>query len=349
MLLRPVLTWITLALLTAGGLGSCIPAEKLDYRIAKATCDLAVECGEYPDVRTCMDVSYVKQPETYIEAALDAGRLDHDSAQAYRCVRAIKKLKCHRGEEQTEVQEDCQGILSGNVEPEQPCMLSAECVGELSVCGFNPTCTDECCPGACRFRPGPFAAGEPCDMGQRCESGTYCKFNAQGEEPAAVCTELARRGEACEISNYGLDDSCVDGTFCSNDQVCEKRRKDGETCREDRECKPKSQCDDETCVSLAKKGEPCENDFDCLRGDTVCYEDECAELLDIGDLCGPFTRPCADYAVCFEEKCTERGKVGDTCNVQGGSAVPCYSDLYCDGGTCAKPEADASDVCPIPE
>jgi len=349
MLLRPALTWISLALLTASGLGSCVAPDKLDYRVAKATCDLAVECGGYPDVRTCMDVSYVKEPSTYLDAALDAGRVDYDSAQAYRCVRAIKKLKCHRGEDQSEVEVDCQGIMSGNVEPEQPCMLGAECAGELSVCGFDPTCTDACCPGACRFIPGPFAAGEPCDMGQRCESGTFCKFDLQGGEPAAVCTERARRGEPCELSDYGLSDSCVEGTFCNDDQVCERPRKGGEACSDDRQCAPKSHCDDEVCVSLAKKGDPCENTRDCLRGDTICHENECVELLDIGESCGPLTRPCADYAVCFEETCTERGKVGDSCNFQGGGGIPCYSGLFCDEGACAKPEAAAMDVCPIPE
>lgn len=349
MLVRPALTWLPFALLTGALLGSCVRAEKLDYRIAKASCDLRVECGDYPNVRTCMDLTYVEQPETYLDAALDAGRLDYDGAQAYRCVRAIKKLKCHRGEDESEVLEDCQGIVSGAVEPEEPCMLSDECRGERSICGFNPTCTDECCPGACRFIPGPFAAGEPCDSAQECESGTYCDFSAGA---SAVCTAQPREGDPCEEINYGNSDTCTDGTFCNEDLVCEKPREDGAACSNDDQCRGTSQCDDEenVCVARGKKGDPCESDSDCLRGDHICHENACVKPLDVGDECGEWTRRCADYAVCEGDTCAELGKVGDPCDVLGINGIPCYPSLYCDEGACAKPEAPmAMDFCPIPE
>ncbi len=353
MLLRPALQWISIALVTLGGLNSCVRSEKLDERIAKAYCDYAVECGEFKNVRTCMELTYVEQPETYLDAAIDAGRLDYDSAQAYRCVRAIKKLKCHRGEDQSEVAEDCQGILSGAVEPDQPCRIADECVGELSVCGFDPTCTDECCPGECRFIPGPFAAGEPCDEGQQCEAGTYCKFNVEGEEFTAVCTALPGEGDSCEVINYGNGDTCTDGTFCNSDEVCEKPRKDGESCSDNDQCQAKSRCDDEICVARVRRGKPCDSDSDCLHGDSVCHDDECTRRLGVGEECGGWTPPCVGYAVCTGAVCTELGKVGDPCDPLdplGETGVPCYPSLYCDEGACTKPEApEAMEFCPVPE
>ena len=233
-------------------------------------------------------------------------------------------------------------------------MIADECAGELSVCGFNPTCTDECCPGECRFIPGPFAAGEPCDDGQQCEAGTYCKFDIEGEEFTAVCTTLPSEGDSCETINYDTSSTCQGDTFCNDDDICEARRKDGQACSDDFHCQAKSYCgEDETCVARVRRGKPCDDDSDCLHGDSICHKDECTRLLGVGDECGEWTQPCVDYAICTGNTCTELGKVGDPCDPldpQGDTSIPCYPSLYCDEEKCTKPEApEAMDFCPVPE
>jgi len=294
-----------------------------------------------------MDLTYVEAPESYIDTAIEAGSLDFDRAQAYRCVRAIKKLKCRQGEDESEVQEDCRDIVVGAVEPDQPCMISEECVGEFSICAFDPSCTDACCPGECRFFPGPFAAGEPCESEQECERGTYCRFQP-GADEVASCTPLPDEGESCEIFNYGADDLCAKGTFCNDDLLCEEHRKEGAACDSDDQCEPTSKCDD-VCVARVKKGKPCESVDDCLHGDNICHEGECMEPLGLGDECGEWTRRCANYAVCEGNTCTELGLVGDPCDPLGLEGIPCYQDLQCDEGVCAKLEPpEAEELCPVP-
>lgn len=332
----------SLLLVALGGVGSCVREESFDRRLARANCDLAVDCGDYPNVRTCMEVTYAEQAETYVDLAIDAGRIDYDRAQAYRCVRATRKLKCYRGEDRSEAEEDCQRVLSGLVEPEEPCNLALECAGELSLCGFEPGCTDACCPGRCRFIPGSLTLGEPCAQDPQCEAGAYCELNGAGG--AGVCAAFPRLGEACELTNYGTSDNCAGDTFCNEEGVCEGRRPPLSLCSDDDECERRSRCSAGACVERSKKGGPCGVDRDCLHGDHVCDLGVCSEPAALGDFCALSTRPCAGYAVCAEGQCTELGRVGDSCS----EMIPCYPALRCDEDTCVKDGPVEMDLCPIP-
>lgn len=342
MIARTALSWLALALLAAGGLSSCVRAEKLEKRIARAWCDRAVECGQYPSVGTCMDVTFVEAPGTYIDAAIDAGRIDYNGAQASRCVRAIKKLKCERGEDEDDVLAACQGILSGAVEPDQPCMIAAECVGERSLCGVDPNCSGECCVGECRFIPGPAAEGEPCDPGSECVAGTFCDF------VAGICARLPEAGQSCSASF-----ECADGSICDG-EICVARGDVGAECEYDGACTPENYCSPAgTCAARAKRGEPCDmeaGDRSCLEGDTICYEGECVRLLAPGEACGDFARPCVAYAHCANDVCTEYVSVGESCGGVGLDYALCYPTLSCVLGSCERSQGAApTDVCPVPE
>ncbi|MCA9634764.1 MAG: hypothetical protein KC420_01885 [Myxococcales bacterium] len=343
---RP-LRWLALAALVAAGVSSCVRAERLDEKIARAWCDHAVECGQYPNVSTCMEVEYDEPPASYIDAAIDAGRIDYHGARAYRCVRAIKKLKCDRGEDTSEVERDCQGISEGAVGPDEPCMLSAECVGERSLCGFDPRCTEPCCPGECRFRPGPFEAGEPCASNDECVDGTLCDLDLS--DP--VCVALPGDGEPC-YQGY----ACAEGTTCDDATTkCVGPAGVGEPCQGDYQCEATLFCDpNQRCATRAKEGEACDEavgDRGCLRGDTICHEGTCRSKLAPGEACAEFTPPCVDYAYCSNDRCVEFARVGEACGGIGLDFALCYPGLFCDGNaTCAKDvPPSGGEVCPVPE
>lgn len=182
------------------------------------------------------------------------------------------------------------------------CVASTICDGSAS-CGYGtecamvgvceetrPTghpCTDDtnCDPGltcttaieTCEEAP---AAGAPCARG-RCAIGAFCE--------SGTCVAKRTIGATCDPA---LDESCVDGAFCSRGGVCEADLADGETCMRTVECSSASHCNGGTCVPRPGAGEPC---FDACLGDLGCIGGVCADPL--GAAC---TRPeeCGDVHVC---------------------------------------------------
>ena len=184
----PVVAALTLGL----SLSACVRDEKLPERIAKAWCDYLVECGEMASVSDCMDVNAYIFEDAYLEAAIEAGRIDYNGGKAYRCVRAIKKLKGERGEDVDAIDEACAGVYAGAVAPDEPCLRSEECVGEASVCAFVPgDCVDACCVGVCRFIPDDVAIGEPCNTGE-CAEGGGPGSTSSGPVPSAASRSITR-------------------------------------------------------------------------------------------------------------------------------------------------------------
>ncbi len=334
------LTRFAAALLCLSGLSSCVRAEKFDQRLAEAQCKQLADCDIFPDADTCVQILYGDPQETYREQALDAGRMDYNSRQARKCIRAVKALGCTRYEDMSAVDEACEGIWQGNVQPDQPCFLSDECAGELSVCAFTPSCNAEsCCEGICRYIPGPFALGEPCAPTDRCETGSFCRFPDSTPGQTGTCSPLAKADQACSISS-----DCVDDHYCRQG-VCKALQTVGQSCQ-DAPCKPELYCSSEqTCKTRALVGEPCEdnNDDSCRDVNTICNSGTCVRLKAPGEQCEGYSSECVQYAPCDDGICTAYAMLGDPCDT-----VSCYYGLICIDDICQRLPGGEAEICAIP-
>ncbi|MEZ4383077.1 MAG: hypothetical protein R3A79_17250 [Nannocystaceae bacterium] len=333
---------LVVAALTLGlSLSACVRDEKLPERVAKAWCDYLVECGEVESIDVCMEINGHLFEDPYLEDAVDAGRVDYRGGRAYRCVRAIKKLKCQRGEEVADVDEVCDAIYVGEVAPDQPCLRAEECAGGASVCAYVPSaCQDACCVGVCRFIPDDLAIGEACDVGE-CAEGGYCGFSEAAG--AVVCKELPEVGEPCPDWVCVDEASCVDGT-------CAGPIKRGDPCAYGDRCDGTDYCelrDGElagTCQKRADEGEACDGDNSCLRLRDRCVAGTCQEGAAVGEGCAA-QRDCIGYAYCDQGVCAAFRAVGESCLDHA-----CYPGLACRDSTCVN-LADSGEeaVCSLPE
>lgn len=317
--------------------GGCFRLESLDERVAEAWCDYHVTCGEYPDRDTCMEASFRDGGDAYLQAAVDADRVVYHRARARRCVRAIKGLECLKNESiDAAIGDACDGIFEGQVAPEEPCMINEECMGGLSRCGFDPTCADACCPGACRYIDGPMDIGEPCNATITCVRGATCD---QG-----TCVALPGPGEPCDGS------LCAAGSGCSYDTfTCVERGPVGAACVFDEECVTSAYCAlNNTCTAMVDTDEPCDDDRACIRVSDTCKDGRCRSPADPGQPCA-YDWECVGWAFCHDATCTAYRGLGESCVDGFQSPQRCYGGLYCTAGACAVLESGQVDVCPIPE
>ncbi len=341
-------------MLSGVALAGCIREEKFTQRRARAWCEHAVDCGSFKSISDCMGASQLDAEDPYLEAAIEAGRIEYDSWAARKCVRAIKRLKCHRDEDEGEVEEECGAVFTGRVAPEEPCYRGAECVGEASVCATVPnSCSaeDSCCPGLCRYIPDGLEEGESCAGRARCAEGLYCTSSTP-EEPLRVCAIEPKVGEACP-SNV-----CEEGAFCQ-EGTCAAKRGEGGSCDRDSACLS-DYCDYDwmtesgACSERSKTGGSCESEDDCLRIRDRCVDGTCVEPK-VGDACegGYYSGECPDYAHCHEGKCVSYRYEGESCDEDG---KVCYGSLRChEGGAlgrkCTFPQGSSppQETCSVPE
>ena len=331
--LRVILVSFAFSLVGAS-LSGCIRDEKFTQRRARAWCEHAVDCGSFKSISDCMGVVSDDFDDPYLEASIDSGRIDYDARAARKCVRAIKKLKCLRDEDQSEVEARCAEVFVGRVAPDEPCFRGAECAGELSVCATVPgSCSadDSCCPGVCRYIPDDLAKGDDCSGAARCGDGLFCASGTV-EDPQRRCVQLPSAGQACP------EGRCEEGTFCDVD-TCAAKRAEGGACDRD------SACIDDfcaydwmngsgECAKRAKTGRTCDvmfGDNGCERERDRCIEGECTERK-VGDECdggyGYSGGDCPDYAHCVDGKCTKYRYAGDSCDDDD---KRCYGALDCLG------------------
>jgi len=335
---RIALTQLAAALFCLSGLSSCVRSEKFDQRYAEAQCEQLAECGIFPDVDSCMQIIFGEPQETYRDQAIDAGRIDYNSRQARRCIRAVEALGCSRHEDESAVDEACAGIWSGTVQPDEPCLISDECQGELSVCAFSPSCNSEtCCEGVCRYIPGPFAIGEPCEFADPCEADSFCRFPDMDTSQTGTCAPLAETGQACSTSS-----NCADAFYCKLG-VCATLRTVGQSCQ-NAPCSAEYYCSsDTTCKVRGLEGEPCDGDDDdsCLNVDTICKMGTCVQRTAAGEPCDDFWE-CDLYATCNADICTAFAMHGEPCD------APCYPGLSCIYESCQRPSTGNVEICALP-
>ncbi len=344
--------------LAGAALVGCVREEKFTQRRARAWCEHAVDCGSFRSISDCMSASPADNEDPYLEAAIDAGRIEYDEWAARRCIRAIKRLKCLRDEDESEVDAECAAVFTGKVGPDEPCYRGAECVGESSLCATVPSaCSveDSCCPGVCRYIADSLAEGEICGGRTRCAEGLHCP-PATVDEPQQRCAALPKVGEPCPTR------ACEEGAFCDED-TCVSKQAVGGACVWDGGCLSDFCAYDwvdglGTCAERSKTGGACDEmygDNGCERVRDRCVDGECVRPK-VGDECDSedyYSETCPDYAHCYEGKCVSYRYEGESCDE---GKKDCYGSLTCyEGGAfgreCAflQESSPPDEACSVPE
>lgn len=358
--MRHTTRWVLGALLAAGCGGPTVGeyAEELEL----AYCQWEAGCHRFASVTECQGARGLdRDPEfAYLIEAVLAGTAEYDEDAALACLAAIRGQGC--GEAYPTPPARCEEVFRGRIGRNGPCMSSLECVGD-AVCGFDPGCAEECCPGACRVLPGPLEEGDSCGGTRPCAAGLYCAVDPSTFAPT-VCTAQVKPGGSCV-----LGDTCVADAFCDGEKCREyEDRAAGESCgaREDR-CVAPAEChsfwpddaaeEQQRCVVPGGLGEACDPDdhAGCERFDTFCDANSrtCALLPGPGAACSP--EGCVGYAFCVNDgadgagTCERLAGPGEACGEVDAMYVQCLGDLWCDeGSVCTLPEPTASE-CPVPE
>lgn len=297
----------------------------------------------------------------YMAQAVEVGRIEYDEEAAADCLTYVANLSCEWSlyhaytEEELAGRAACEAVFRGRMGKNGPCAEAIECAEE-AICGFDPTCTDMCCVGACRVLPQPYKIGEPCpNFNIPCEAGSSCTFDIDTGMPS--CVALAEIGESCESVQ------CVETAMCDyvDSYKCVERKGAGKPCDGDYECQPGLVCAYDLnfnageCVAPADEGEPCKVSYQttCRRFDNYCAGGTCAPLPGNGEACA-MDDECRGDLFCAESagnKCSPLADLGEVCGWNGSEEIPCSGDQYCDYGdgegqpTCKAP---AVDLCPVP-
>lgn len=355
---EPTSLWTSLTsrsgLATLTGLLACTPSiEDYPRELEEAFCTWQHECHAYERVRDCVDARAIdRDPQyDYLVRAAAAGSVAYDRDAAAECLDAIRERSCENNSPEPEV---CDRVFVGKVGRNAPCLSTAECAGN-AVCGFDPTCTDQCCVGACRVFADPVEIGEPCSFsGVGCVPEAFCATDPMTFLPT-VCTALVKAGGDCSLGQACVAEANCDGSVCRKVKelaVGERCDVANTRCAEPSFCNYNS--DTPRCKIEPTLGEPCEPGDNCNRVDTYCDDASglCTLLPAPGQGCADDYR-CLPYATCQGGEFDGTGNVsscvylpaeGDSCMEFGA----CLGDLTCIDGRCTLPELETAPVCKVP-
>lgn len=222
-----------------------VAAAEFAAAYAKASCDRFVRCDNAAPylAEQCLQNALDFLGED-VEAAIAAGRIVYNDAEAGKCVAGIADTRCLDQEPSDETIASCLAGLQGTVAAGQPCYSPFECAA-----GFCPSVSKDACPALCPEVAGEgeacsFLSGPDCDvrLGLRCSVGV-CVL-PRGEDAACVDNQGCKSGFVCvtgvceplrgEDFGCARDSSCADGLFCiaegDDGGICEKRLGEGSVC-----------------------------------------------------------------------------------------------------------------------
>ncbi len=349
-----------------------------------AYCEWQVGCHAFGAEERCRNVNHFEDrlsmrrlsgvgsadwlPTAYYKEAVEVGRIDYDKEAAATCLAYVRAQSCDLpevhvySEDELAGQAACAGLFTGRMGKNGPCLSAIECA-EAAVCGFDPTCVDMCCVGACRVLPTVPKLGEPCT--NSCEGDSFCAFDPNTGTPT-VCTASPALGQPCPQF------SCAGGSSCEftggDTPVCVGVKPvgaacggDGGNCDVGLVCTRDQNYDNGVCLRPADEGESCDRfspDIVCRRFDNVCdATDKCAALPGKGETCEDYR--CRGDFFCAvgngTQKCSPVADAGEGCGYPNydGSYVPCSGDNVCDPNddfsvyTCVTP--NPASPCPVPE
>lgn len=325
-----------------------------DYRASyeRALCEWRASCNLEESAERCIETRLLDRADDYVERAIEAGTIRYDGEMGYQCILEIRERTCDWMVE--DPTPSCPHVFEGRVAPEEPCLISDECIGG-GTCGFNPlTCTEMCCAGECRLPRPPAEVGDSCASNTiDCAEGTYCAIDPMTFQ-RTVCVAGGKVGAACGgDTNAGCD---VDGYCDFNMGICRPKIAAGAVCQYSDSCQAPGRCEyvdqnyvEQRCVVPVALGEACNRivgDFACKDFGARCGVSGVCELAPgAGEPCPD--EACAAFAYCVDGTCALAVDEGGACGWTGGDYyggyVPCAGDLRCD-----SVDYDSS-VCVIPE
>ena len=202
-----------------------------------------------------------------------------------------------------------QGIAAGRISYDgskvATCLAAfenASCDATVEDSRVTPAICDEAIHGT-------VAAGGTCYIDLDCASDNCDVANCNMACCVGACAAAVAEapiGQSCATAN------CVEGSFCSETDVCTALLAAGAACGSDQECNYGLTCAANVCVAAANRGE-------------ACVDDSCQ---DIGDRCDG-------------TNCVARSGVGGPCSEGFAGFFDCQSPLVCDAATlmCKQPPA----------
>jgi hypothetical protein len=361
-----------------------VPFDDFYALAEEAFCHWQVACHQYGVEARCTSVNHIEVrlsmqrisgagnsdsvPIDYMREAIEVGRIGYDKKAAATCLEYVRARTCEHEQLHAATEEEiagkaaCAAVFTGRMGRNGPCLAASECA-EAAICGFDPTCTDACCVGACRVLAAPIEIGQPCPNGSGCVADSYCDFDPN-TGMATTCKAAPGLGKSCPQG------TCSGGAVCdyTGDQpLCVAPKPPGKRCYNDNECAQPGVCrynpdvGDSVCFKPSDEGGPCQFDnggLQCLRFDNACSANNKCELLPGKSGGCAQAGQCAGDFFCSESQgyqCTPVADEGEGCGYQESAEffeyIPCSGDHYCDNefdtGKCIAPTGAAS--CPVPD
>lgn len=356
-----------------------VALEEFFAQAEEAHCAWQVSCHGYGTEARCKSVTHYEEGVSigalagvgssdrvtpdYVAKAVEVGRIEYDAEAAAACLNYAAGRTCDRWQyhewtdEELAGQTACLAVFTGRMGKNGPCASALECA-DGAVCGFDPTCTDMCCAGACRVLAAPIAVGQPCGLNPNvdCVEGSSCAFDPNAA--MQVCTPLAGLGASCEFAQCVAEATC---TYDGESFACAPRKGEGDGCEYYLDCEDGLECvldidfQSGECVRPAEEGEGCvvavNGETTCRRFDNYCDPGakKCVTLPGQGEPCqnvgcrGDFFCTQVDYT------CSPVADEGEPCDYYDFEYVPCSGDHSCsyenDTPKCVAPSGDH---CPVP-
>jgi hypothetical protein len=146
--MRKLASLVFLVLAACGGGGGSVALEDFADKLADASCELLVKCGEARDVAACRaaNTGLDTHLSASLGAAVKAGRAKFDGGAAQDCLDALGARSCDvTSQSNRELPASCR-TTAGTLHDTEACAVDAECISQ--VCDV-PACGLACCIGAC--------------------------------------------------------------------------------------------------------------------------------------------------------------------------------------------------------
>ncbi len=314
----------------AAGCGDNIPTVAFDDVAAArrvAECERLTRCGLFADADSC--IAFFRPTfEPEIRAAVRAGRVHYDPADAFACNVALAGMSCDQtAVDVRETLATCRRVLTGVLPTDAECAFDLECAsGECDAPQCGP---DMCCYGLCEATV-VAAIDETCEVDRHCTRGAFCGSDG-------ICRALGIAGSACALDTHCEPWLACVGATELQPGACRPLPLIGESCPYMRCAEIGALCNAaQICAALSVTGAACATDA------------ECSEFRS----CDPVTLRCVDTPYlgmpCLDRcaggaYCARHGSTVGTCALPQENGAPCLSYDQCASGFCA--ESEFFDVC----
>ena len=320
---------------TTGGTTGALTPSAFAQGLNQAYCNFLLTCEDYASYVSglCPNVTLYDPGDA--EAAVDAGRVTFNPAQAATCLDNFADAGCSTLTLETVYTDTCVPALSGRLPFDAGCYANADC--QSLSCSF-----DGCTPGVCS----PISeVGEPCE----CSTAGCGACDPAGSLSCVngVCVAPVGLGQTCD----GTTGPCGAGLGCINDTCANIPVALGSPCTVDEgQCVSGSYClaaagmTTGTCVATVAAGQPCAQDLAHLPNALGQGDSECVVP---GVVClGAGILVDGGFA---SGTCTASSDVGGPCTLPS-SAIDagatyvngCKVGLNCVGGTCTRPPSSGT-------